>query len=362
MATIKYYDYTNGGEYGVQRDDGTCYKSFTDFADAQAYCNYLQQLDNQQKVVDQNKQIIANQQTLINQNSSKQSEHRHLIPPQKQQVVQVLDPEYLEWLRYKKATDLEFLKWKEEEERKRQEQQEEVKKTQAEKIRKEEQQLCWKKVGEFKSKIYKVETCLIIWKEIFSDVLKLYKIKCKPSESFYSNTKQYAGGNGSFFQFGLLDDKYRADNIDFLCVDIQVQYLVLEELKQLIEEFSNSQNIIDTFSDRESKFNRCLAEFKLGKKQINYLFKYVYDIVTSEYIIRKFTGHGLLESSKINRIKKQYFNDNKHYHSLASSILNRIFTLRSKYPLIFNYFADYFTPDVSLNHKVSYPCTVYLHW
>lgn len=100
-------------EYVVQRDDGSCYKSFNNFSEAQSYYNYLQQLDDQRRTVAQNDEILANQKRIIDaqERNSRilQRTPVSCIPPASRQI---LDPEYKEWLLYKKETDPEFKRWK----------------------------------------------------------------------------------------------------------------------------------------------------------------------------------------------------------------------------------------------------------
>ena len=103
-------------EYVVTRDDGTCYKCFTDFDEAKAYYQYLQQLDNQEKLVAQNQQIINNQNAILDFQKQAQQNTPRFIPSKP-----IFDPEYEEWLRYKKATDTKYQEWKRNEDRKKRE-------------------------------------------------------------------------------------------------------------------------------------------------------------------------------------------------------------------------------------------------
>ena len=93
-------------EYVVQRDDGSCYKRFKNYSEARDYYNYLQQFDDQRKSVKQNDKIIANQKRLLEMQAQ-----NNRMPNRPIVTRQVLDPEYQEWLQFKKETDPAYLKW-----------------------------------------------------------------------------------------------------------------------------------------------------------------------------------------------------------------------------------------------------------
>lgn len=104
-------------EYVVQRDDGSCYKRFNNFSEAQSYYNYLQQLDDQKRTVAQNDEILANQRRLLDaqERNSRILQRTPVssIPPASRQI---LDPEYKEWIQFQKETSPEYKKWKREKE------------------------------------------------------------------------------------------------------------------------------------------------------------------------------------------------------------------------------------------------------
>lgn len=105
-------------DYIVEKDDGSCYKTFTTYEEAKLYQDYLQQQENQEKLVFEQKRTADETAAL-----RKATEERNRIererafrspfPPPPRQVI---DPEYQEWLQFKKATDPEFAKWKREKE------------------------------------------------------------------------------------------------------------------------------------------------------------------------------------------------------------------------------------------------------
>lgn len=99
--------------YVVVRSDGKSEgrKEFYSYAEAEAYQNYLQSIEDRERALAQNQQIIANQERLI------RSQEQQRIRPNVTR--QVLDPQYEEWLRFKKATDPAFIAWKAEEEKKK---------------------------------------------------------------------------------------------------------------------------------------------------------------------------------------------------------------------------------------------------
>lgn len=127
-------------KWRVQRDNGSNYRIFDSFEEAQIYYDYLQTLDNQEKALSQNQKIIENQNRILEQNKGLRT------APRIQQVRQVLDPEYEEWLRYKKETDPAYQKWKKEKDAEkakinaeRAKRNEELEKIRAARIRKEQE-------------------------------------------------------------------------------------------------------------------------------------------------------------------------------------------------------------------------------
>lgn len=132
MARISAYEDAHDNLiWVVERSDGEGRKEFRSHDEAESYKNYLQSLENQEKALSQNQQIIDNQNKIIEQNRISQQ------TPRIQRVKQVLDPEYEEWLRYKKATDPDYQKWKAEEERKKRAKIEEERKKAIEREREE---------------------------------------------------------------------------------------------------------------------------------------------------------------------------------------------------------------------------------
>lgn len=116
MARINSYDKYQGlfqpdiTEYSVQRDSGSDYKTFADYDEAKAYFNYLQQLDNQDKIVKSQAQM-ANELKRQNDIAEKR-QNTHPPMPLPRIPRPDLDPEYREWLQFKKETDPEYKKWK----------------------------------------------------------------------------------------------------------------------------------------------------------------------------------------------------------------------------------------------------------
>ena len=168
----------DGYFYIVESDKGTDRKQFRNEEEARSYYRYLQQLDDQHRVVEQNDQIIACQRKGYNR-------------PQK--VVQELDPEYAEWLRFKKATDLAFLKWKEEEEKKKaqqrelEEQKQRELERQREAARRNELEKGYRfSLTQMQDQLNLCEQGMCALAELLPDIKSLYRVSCKPSESFFA--------------------------------------------------------------------------------------------------------------------------------------------------------------------------------
>lgn len=112
----------------IFRDDRSCRKRFKWREEedlAEAYYNHLQSLDNQLKTYHEQKRAADEQKRAADELEAlrKATEEKNRIererpfrPPFPPPPRQVLDPEYQEWLQFKKATDPEFAKWKREKE------------------------------------------------------------------------------------------------------------------------------------------------------------------------------------------------------------------------------------------------------
>ena len=204
MAKIDFIDRGHEpDEYVVKRDDGSCYKCFRDYSEARAYYNYLQQLDDQQRSVQQNDEIIANQRRLIEiqERKSRIPPHRPSVP---QVTKQVLDPEYEEWLRFKKATDPAFIAWKAEEERKKNEKLELEHKKQLE-IEKENKR---KEIEDLVNEISKYE----IWEDNLETLTSKFNEFLTHAKFIFKSSPNKIIYIGSYIIFNnnLLDDFYYA--------------------------------------------------------------------------------------------------------------------------------------------------------
>lgn len=147
MPIREYEDHIlSENEIIVSKNDYTQKRIFTDKDEADAYYDYLRKEEMQEEAaraqlttVEQNKQIIENQKRLIEvQEYNRRMPQR---PPFPQPSRQVLDPEYREWLQFKKETDPEYLRWKRnkaaEEERRKQEEAARVAKLESERLERE---------------------------------------------------------------------------------------------------------------------------------------------------------------------------------------------------------------------------------
>ena len=104
--------------YIVQRDDGTGYRRFSDNQEWEArdYYNSLQALDNQEKSNRLQEENLKIQQANFkvqqaNTNNSRLGFNRNFPPPPPRPNY---DPEYAEFLKWKKETDPEYVKFKQE--------------------------------------------------------------------------------------------------------------------------------------------------------------------------------------------------------------------------------------------------------
>lgn len=88
-------------DYIVEKDNGTCYKVFTNYEEAKLYQDYLQQQENQERLVFEQKrtadETAALRQAVEEQN--RLNKQRPPFPPFPH--IPPVDPEYIEWKREK---------------------------------------------------------------------------------------------------------------------------------------------------------------------------------------------------------------------------------------------------------------------
>lgn len=334
MAKFQRYAYNEIDDdeyyYIVETDSGTDRKRFDNEEEARTYYRHLQQLDDQHRAVEQ----IESLQRSCNRTNK---------------VIQILDPEYEEWLRFKKETDPAFIKWKKEKELKEQKKKEleelEQKQNRIQKelkIRQEQENSCLTIITEFKSKIRIVRRDIIACENLIKDIQKLYQIRCKPSEQFYAKDDY---GEGEIFQFGILDDKYIKNIVN---INIPKEIIILSNLESKVLEVEKLSNRIDVIAELERLFNSKVEHFHMWMQEIEILGKYVYDIIKMQNKVKNFKVHGFFGSIKINRIREKYLKDNLAYYSLAVKIQGTISTMKKNFPYI--HISDKY------NSYIWYPC------
>lgn len=94
-------------DYIVEKDDGSCYKTFTTYEEAKLYQDYLQQQENQERLVFEQKRTADETAALRKaiEEQNRLNNQRPPFPPFPR--TPPIDPEYLEWKREKarKATE-----------------------------------------------------------------------------------------------------------------------------------------------------------------------------------------------------------------------------------------------------------------
>lgn len=123
----------------ICRDDNSCKKRFKWREEedlAEEYYTHLQSLDDQANTYREQKRTADELEALrkATEEKNRRDKEQPFRPPFPQPTRQVLDPEYQEWLEFKKATDPEFLKWK-------QKKQEAQRKAEQERIRAEQERI-----------------------------------------------------------------------------------------------------------------------------------------------------------------------------------------------------------------------------
>lgn len=101
-------------DYIVTKNDGSCYKCFTTYEEAKLYHDYLQQQENQEKLIFEQKRTADETAALrkATEERNRMERERPLRHPFPQRTNQILDPDYQEWLQFKKETDPKFANWK----------------------------------------------------------------------------------------------------------------------------------------------------------------------------------------------------------------------------------------------------------
>ena len=227
-------------EYVVQRDDGSCYKRFKDYSEARDYYNYLQQLDDQRRSVQQNDEIIANQKRLLEMQARNNQTHSR-----PQVTRQVMDPEYLEWLRYKKATDPAYLKWKKEEDAKKAKEAAERNRIAQERYRQQEESHKKSEVGVYKAKFKKYRDAIAAYEKWYPIIQKLSTFGAAPLYDIITNREDHSG-----FDYGVKEFlKYKSG------------YPGFDRMKKAYYEMQN-EGLTKTFSSINLEYSYWQSHYK----------------------------------------------------------------------------------------------------
>lgn len=196
MARISAYEDAHDNlVWVVERNNGYGRKEFRSHEEAELYKNYLQSLENQEMTISQNQQIIENQQTIIEQGKS-----QRLTPLQPQRTIQVLDPEYKEWLKYKKDTDPEYKKWKAEEDRKKAEEDKKREKQRLETERERKIEKCISDISRIERIIQNYTERLKIydkWRTIIQKLLAAGEAPVRHQHLNFHYVELFVKGNGA---------------------------------------------------------------------------------------------------------------------------------------------------------------------
>ena len=205
MAQKEYIENWRGQiEYiEICRDDYSCrrrFKNHEEDTEAELYFSYLQSLDNQIKISAQLEH--QNELTKENHSNSYSTPSSTQFPRRPPVSTQKLDPEYAEWLQFKKETDPKFIQWKKEKEAQIAKQNEEKAKRDAEqkKIIEEKEKL--EREYSQTSTISKYKKAFIKYKQVIYTYEKWSQIIRKLSEYGDSPLREIdscIGINGSKF-------------------------------------------------------------------------------------------------------------------------------------------------------------------
>lgn len=322
MARINAYEDANDNLiWVVERSDGEGRKEFRSHDEAESYKNYLQSLENQEKALSQNQQIIDNQNKIIEQNRISQQ------TPRIQRVKQVLDPEYEEWLRYKKATDPEYQRWKAEEERKKQTKIEEEKKKAIEREREENKRYCEYQIKQnlpyFKGKIdeyYKIykQVCLQYSKMLNVSFIESRTIEYETEEGI--KTYRIVGGRWAFYGFDARI-KQCYDELNTQLNNIPSFDLFYDELYKLAELGNRT-----LFDDKFTTLSDIVIKFHHFYKDLTDLTRIIardFDKYSDPYYCEKylsFRPQGFFAKQKIKRVISDYVQNNEVNYKIIKDI------------------------------------------
>lgn len=311
-------------EYVVQRDDGTCYKRFKDYSEARHYYNYLQQLDDQKRTVAQNDEIIANQKRLLEMHS-----YNTRIPSRPQVIRQVLDPEYQEWLQFKKETDPAFIALKAAEDRKKQAREREA----FERKQKEDKRYLETHLAD----VSYYEQRLEKFHAVYSQIHSLYETACKISfvgtaKVDYETEDGYhhiVFNGGNIWKFRDYEGKLSKS---YATLDTYLKYNpsykeLCKELRKVSREglrtiFDKKRNQLSSLDNNYSCF-------------YNYFLTYTHDIIkefddlSSPYYCNNLTfkPYGFFAKLRVKRVVNEYLSKNKSNYVSIKSIYQKLLSL-----------------------------------
>ena len=200
MALISCYDDAHGDTiWVVERSNGSSddRKRFYTYEEAELYMNYLKSVEDREQGLVQQQQIIDNQQKLIE--LQKEQQRRPQVSRQ------VLDPQYEEWLRFKKETDPAYRKWKEERDAKNARENAEKNRI-AEERRKQQREMFWKsEVGVYRAKFPRYNSVIRTYEKWLPIVKKLSFYGSSPLCDIitkYPNSSSYDYGVKEFIRYG----------------------------------------------------------------------------------------------------------------------------------------------------------------
>lgn len=337
MARISGYDDAHDNPYWVvERSDGKSEgrKEFRTYEEAEIYKNYLQSIENEEKALFQNQQIIENQNKIIEHN------RRGQTIPRIQQVRQVLDPEYEEWLRYKKATDPAYQKWKAEEELKKKQKIIEERNRALEREKEENKRYCLEQNKCIASYKERIERYGKVYKQIVALYEKVLNISFISSEKIH----YYVYGDGPYdgypddFQitegFPLIYDgskpiiKTHYDSLNNNLRVIGDINVFCNNLFQLSKEGKKHEldSKIRILSNTDNSFNCFYRVFYEGlKKRVEWYTSYSNPNFCSNRWPAKRVG--LFTKQKLKRAINDYLKNNDRNYKTAKDIYQQLIVL-----------------------------------
>ena len=322
MALISCYDDAHGDTvWVVERSNGSSdgRKRFSSYEEAELYMNCLKSIEDREQGLVQQQQIIDNQQKLIELQQNQQR--------RPQVTRQVLDPQYEEWLRFKKATDPAFVRWKAEEDKKKSIKEEEEKAERLKRQNEADRSYLELKMRDVLFHEHNLQKYMDVYNRVATLYLEALRVSFTSSSKIEYRTED--GYDDLQFNGGIMVEQYDYG-----------QYLKnsYEDVKRLLGEIPNIDAYIQDLKHLSKSGNRKEFDIKIQKisnldNRLSNFYTYFSEVTLK--IIKQyrslspsnFSPYGLVARLKVNNVVNSYLRDNEHNIKAIENIHKRLVEL-----------------------------------